>query len=349
MVTGWLAIGSLAIGWLPTVAHGQGLSGPGGGGGSEPPSRGHIYLPRGGGGATALSSQIASQAMYMAAMGDFLESAAIARRHNALAEEQEMRNAVQWVSTYFERRRLNREYRAQEDPSYLERERIRKQKYESLVTGDFETAIKGDLTEKLNWMLHEIQAVTTSYHFTRDVAGSLVGSEVDQALESPDVHHIRFTDGGKVNGKSLIFRADSAEVLDARWPRVLRAPEFESMRAAFERTRQEVVAEIRSGKDLSYDSQQKLMDCVDSLCAAFNAAYPPSRQAESSATFTNYVAGKHFLQSLAMSVYRAIETNDQRAFDGSYRFEGKCVAELLGHMYQYGLEYGGPETGDEAT
>ena len=42
----------------------------------------------------------------IAAQGDFLEAAAIARRHHAAAAEQEIKNSVEWVRAYFERKEL---------------------------------------------------------------------------------------------------------------------------------------------------------------------------------------------------------------------------------------------------
>jgi len=71
-------------------------------GAESPPARGHIFLPPTRG-ATVLSTHIDAQARYIAAVGDFLESRAIARRIEADAFDREMDNALKWVETYFER------------------------------------------------------------------------------------------------------------------------------------------------------------------------------------------------------------------------------------------------------
>jgi len=48
-------------------------------------------------------------------------------------------------------------------------------------------------------------------------------------------------------------------------------------------------------------------------------------------------------------VVRALETNDRWIFDGSYKFQGKSLVELLQHMSRNGLEFAPPEAGDEGT
>ena len=90
------------------------------------------------------------------------------------------------------------------------------------------------------------------------------------------------------------------------------------------------------------------MKCVDDLTRAFNAAWPRARrQSGKYLDFDDYRTGVKFLKSLADSVARATETDNEHVFDGSYKFQGSSVAELINHMQKYGLEFSRPQSGDE--
>lgn len=104
-------------------------------------------------GATVASTIIFAQASYIAATGDFLESATIARRHHAIAAEHEMKNAVLWVQTYFERRELNRAYRLKENPAYRTKETRREETAKYRIEKLKQLVVSGDVTNELNWMV----------------------------------------------------------------------------------------------------------------------------------------------------------------------------------------------------
>lgn len=338
IVAPWLAQWTIAVlVGMPAVASAQ----------NEPLPPQHIYLPPTFG-ATALSTQINAQAAYIAAQGDFLVSASVARRNNALAAEQEMRNAVQWVKTYFERRELNRQYRLKEHPPYLDKEELRHKQTRRRIVDDPYLASKGDPSDDLNWLLEELSAVWLDFKYLpREQA--LADSEADTHLDLQDIHHIRLTDGSQSSGRQFIFRADEAKPLQTDWPFALQGPEFNELREAFEILRDQVLKESRERGGVSHESQAQLMQAVDLLCDKFNKEYPPERRTESSNTYAIYTNGKRFLRTLASGVYRLIESNDRRAFDGSYRFQGDSLVDLVDHMTSCGLQFAKPEPGDDAT
>jgi hypothetical protein len=347
----WLASFAIAavVGWSG-IARGQA---------PLPPVHHHIMLPPQYG-ATVASTIIFAQASYIAATGDFLESAAIARRHNAIAAEHEMHNAVLWVQTYFERRELNRAYRLKENPSYLQkevaREGIQSFKIEKLP----QLVVAGDVTYELNWMMRKLAAATMAYQLMPGPQ-SIADSTVDQRLEPGDVHHIRLTDGAKVGvsmaaraggpiiGQTLIFRADDADPTATHWPRALRAREFDEPRGEFEEAQKAAATEIGNSGNLNRDKEERLMAAIDKLSAVFNSVYPPKERRTSTDAFLVYQGGKRYLQSLAGGVLRLLETNDTRVFDGSYKFTGDSVVDLVHHLSRYGLEFAPPEPGDEGT
>jgi hypothetical protein len=310
----------------------------------EPAPRARVFLPPQYG-ATALSTVIYAQASYIAASGDFLESAAIARRHHAIAAEHELHNAKLWVQTYFERRELNRAYRLKENPPFLDKQEHREAQTERRITDNTQLVVEGSTTDELNWLLRELAGMSVIHELFAD-NDPLAEFDAKLKLADGDARHIRLTDG-VAGGQQLVFRADAAEMLDVRWPRALRGPAFDEVRERFETARRRVIGQLQAGGRLSRENEEQLMTAIDRLAATFNAAWPQKERAIDSKTYLIYAAGKRSLQAMAASVYRLIETNDWRLFDGSYRFEGDSVVDLIRHLCRYGLEFAPPEPGDE--
>ncbi len=308
----------------------------------------HIVLPPQYG-ATVASTIIFAQASYIAAAGDFLESAAIARRHHAAAAEHEIHNARLWVSTYFEIKEINRAYRLKMNPPILEKLENRQNQIARRIRKNTDLVLSGDPTDELNKMLRELAGVTTAYQLL-DGAQSLADSAIDEKLAPGDAHQVWLTDGGRHGGKTLIFRADTADVQETRWPRALRRHEFDEARERFEAARDKAVRELGKEGDLTTEAEERLMAATDRLCDAFNATYRDRGRRLSSHDFYNaYLPAKQFLVSLAGRVDRLIESNDARVFDGSYRFEGDSVVDLILHMTRYGLQFAKFEPGGDGT
>ena len=124
----------------------------------------HIFLPPVSGG-TPLSFQIQSEAAYVAAYGDMMESAAIARKVNAQAVALEIQNSVAYVDAYFKRRDLNRQWRSKEDPNYLEREKRHQEVFKRRVEEQYQDVQRGDVTKTLNWLLRELADPVVAYQY----------------------------------------------------------------------------------------------------------------------------------------------------------------------------------------
>jgi hypothetical protein len=297
-------------------------------------------------GVTALSAEIRARAAYLDAMGNFLEEAAVARVNNASAAEHDIRNAALWVSTYFDMRAMNRAARAKENPSHLERVRHREEVTTEVITKYFQEVLKGDVTDKLNWLLRESasRVLVVMYGLRGQ---SLAGREADDKLTASDLHHVRLTDAGRGGSGTVVFLADGSQVLPADWPFVLRGPEFEEARKTFDAARDKFLQEAQGPAPLSFASQQRLTMAVDRLCSEFSNAYPRERRLESGPAYAAYAAGQRFLQSLALQVFRAVNTNDHAVLDGSLRFQGNTVIDLIDYMSRNGLEFAPQQPGDE--
>ncbi|MFV1968597.1 MAG: hypothetical protein ACC628_24515 [Pirellulaceae bacterium] len=307
-----------------------------------------IFLPQVRG-TTALSAAISARAEALHAAGHFLVNRAEARKKNAEAAEREMDNAVKWVDTYFGRQELNRMYRKAKNPPHLDRVLKRYQATERLILESPEEILKGDPTSYLNWMLNELS--TAEIALTLPADGLQPSRDVDPELSPNAIRHIRLTDGGYGSGKRLAFRADTGEIFEVRWPYSLRGPEFASARDRMEEARKQFVAEIHEQGDYSVESAQRLRKGVDDLVDLYATHYPPEVVfwSDDRDTIQVYWIGRRFLEHLAAAVARAIVTNDMRLFDGSYRFEGESIMDLIRHLCQSGLQFAHPEPGDEGT
>lgn len=306
--------------------------------------RGHVYLPPAVAG-TPLSFQIHAQAAYMAAYGDAMESMAVARKVNAEAVAFEIQNSIAAVDAYFQRRELNKSYRKYElDSEAIERrhqDRLRRN-----VEERYQRVLEGDVTRTLNWLLQELTGPTVAYQYLGS-SQALVASQLDQKLSPDELRLIRMTDGGgKV--QTLAFAANDGQLLKARWPLALEAPQFEEQRKRFEKARDALIREAANHTELGYETSQELRESVIALMVALEAAYPREVRADFG-QFSLYSTSKRYLQSLWGGVQRATTTKDLSVFSARLRFEGDSLVALLQHMYQSGLEFAPPEPGGEGV
>ncbi len=194
-----------------------------------------------------MSFQIQAEAEYLAARGDLAESIAVARKIHAEAFAQEIQNSVDYVDAYFQRRALNRKWRAEEDPNHLESEERLQEVRRQRIERQFQDVLKGNLTDELNWLLVELSGPTLALHYVageisyadserlgtcgagqlRRGRNSLEGAAEGYTLSSADARLIQFSDG------RLTFSAADPQILDVSWPFALRAPEFDSLRDEF--------------------------------------------------------------------------------------------------------------------
>jgi len=305
------------------------------------PVRPHVYLPPTRG-ATVTSTYIDAQARRIVATGDFLESAAIARKIHSEAADKEMENHTKWVNTFFKARELNRMYRRRENPSYIEKLEKREKVQDRLTRDLPEEVLKGDVTDELNRLLTKL-----------DIYGSgddYVDSELDRDLSPEDIRHIVLTDGGTKNGQKLTFRAHDAKVLSDRWPVAFRAPEMRSARERYEKACDKARNEIQKDGELSYTTWGEMKQALNDLSVQLIRKYP--KDYRKYAPFQEclfYYDGERFLKAQVLAVHRAMVTNQIEAFDGTNQFRGDSVVELIGHMCRRGLHFSKPEAGDGPT
>lgn len=294
---------------------------------------------------TAQSALIEAQADYVVAQGIAAKSVAEARMINAQAAEKEMKNAVLWVHTYFERRRLNREYRELEHPGFQELERRRTELARRILEDRPEMLLSGDVTNDLNMMLRDMLANVSFDAFLPH--SELMSLKENMVLTPEEVHHLMLSENKDTQGRAIKFRADRAEVLEVKWPLLLREAEYDVVRKEFELARDAAITQLKSGEELTREQQDRLMKSVDGLSTRLADKFDPEGQ--SAQRMLQYLAAKRYIQSIAMSTYRMLELGKDSVAGDSRKFKGKTVVELLQHMMSQGLEFAAPEPGDEGT
>lgn len=307
------------------------------------PVREHIFLPRTRG-ATALSAFIDAQAHMIVAQGDFLESAAIARRHHAAAAAQEIKNSVEWVKAYFERKELNRAYRQKYHPNYIQRyEKVQRLK-ENLLEERPELATAGDVTDDLNFMLDKLSNHSLAHQV---IFGDRSTSDKDGKLTEDDIHNLILTDGtGK--GSTVTFRAEQGSPLDFDWPLVFRDAGFDVAREEYEAAKQQLLADFADG-EVDAASWTAIQEAIDHLFTELHRQYPPARFENDPQEFMVYNAAMRFLKTKASMVFQARITADTIYLTDKFIFDGETVLDLVRHMAEHGLRFAPPEGGGKGS
>jgi hypothetical protein len=333
-LTGWgILVGLGVLGLAASSARAQ----------SDERPREHAIIPPAHVG-TPLSAQIEAEAKYLVARGDLMESAAIAHKIHADAVAKEIQNSVDYVDAFFKRRELNRQWRAKENPNRLaRRDRLQKViKYR--MKNQFQDVLEGDVTAEMNWLLAELSGMAVAYRYLSD-GQSLVDPALDRKLAPRDLAQIMLSDNGRT-GSRLVFSAADPKVLAVSWPPGLGGDDFQRARHDFETARDLVLEEIRANGKASVDTGQKLIKAVDSLLVDLEKAYPKESRRDIP-VFLTYNGAKGYLQSLAAQSHRATRANDPSLFNGTLRFEGASVIDLIRHMCETGLVFAPPQSGGE--
>lgn len=299
---------------------------------NQPPNKVEINVDAHRGG-TPLSYQIESEAKYIRAQGQFLESAATARKINAEAVEQEIKNSVEYVKAYFERKDVNNEWRRKNEwKTYFESLDRQQKATEQRIDKYFHETLKGDVTSELNYLLQKLYFV--QYMSPGDL------KPLDSPLSREDLEQIYLTDG------KLVFKAGDAEMLKTPWPYVLRGSDFAQERKEFEDSRDLLVREINENGRAGEESGKRIWKAVNQLLVTLETAYPPQKRRDFN-DFQQYNSSKMYLNSLIVQVNHALKTNDCLVFNGSLSFNGSTLLDLIQHMCKSGLMFSKPQPGGE--
>ncbi len=304
-----------------------------------------LFLPPASGG-TALSFQIQAEAEYLVARGYLTKSIAVARKIHAEAFAQEIQNSVNYVDAYYQRRELNRKWRAEQNPNYLARETHVQEVRRQRIERQFQDVLKGDLTDELNWLLVELSGPTLAMHY---VTGRFSDADLkrlgpvaeDGDIAAADAALIQFSDG------RLTFSAADPQILDVRWPLTLQSPEFDSLRDEFTAAREQVVFEIRTKERTTFESGERLIQATNDLLVALDKVCVEKVRHMTPAESLPYLAARRYLKSLTSEVHHAVQGDDRLLTEKAAKFGGGHVIELIRHMDRTGLAFAPPVSGGE--
>jgi len=228
-----------------------------------------------------------------------------ARLLNAEADSKEQDNDVKRVSTFYERRRLSREGRDAEHIDYLEHQEKSREQRIRVTRGNLDEALGTDLSDDLNFLLRELMADGYSIFMSRH-PGSLIGSPDNLELTAEDRHQIRVSEGKVAGGGSMMFRVDTAQVLETQWKGALLEERFDMSRKAFEEARDSALSDLKTMKEVTRENRTQLMNAVAQLTAELTAYLKESRK--SPKDLLECVVAVRFLRSLDRSTLRLIKT-----------------------------------------
>ncbi len=303
--------------------------------------RGHVLLPRTAG-ATVLSTYINASANRAVAVGDFLESAAIARQIHLESDRMEMENSIKWVETYFERRKLNREYRDELRKDYQETKASIALAYHKRITHADTVA---DPTKDLNYMLDALMGDQNSFAAIFVADKPIMNSE-NMELSPNDVLRINM-DAGSGNK----FKLGKAVLIDTIWPKAFDAPVFDDIRFRYDAMRKQTQDEIREG-NLSLRTFEGLNRLLGELSEKFEDYYTWQRIKDTkSMDLAGLVyfkeSGNRFVQTQRAGALRAFSAKDPRGYEMRFQFDGDTLTDLLRYCSTHHVKFASPEPTDQ--
>lgn len=307
--------------------------------------RGHVILPRTYG-ATVLSTYIDAEARRAVAIGDFLQSAAVARKINLEADRMAMENSLRWIETYFERRKLNREYRQAERLDYRE--------YQTTLAQNFHRRISnaessGNQIDEMNYMMGRLLADTATYKaiFLDEIK---VGQGTDLTLTPNELTHILLKNEDGTQGASP-FRPTDPRLVSDEWPKVFLRSEFDDVRDRYDAAREQAVNEINAG-ELSIKTLERMQAQLQQVEKKFEQVYVWKLMKDSvdTKTFVAYKkSGESFLRSQAAGSLRAFVLDSPDSYTNELQFDGDTLVDLIRHCAQHELVFAEPTADDKPT
>jgi hypothetical protein len=280
---------------------------------------------------TAYSANMHSNADFVRAVGSLRVDTAIARTIHADAYAKELNNAKLEVQVYFERKLMNRAYRAMLNP--------KRPPPSSPGAALFEKLSKGNFCKEMNWLLLALfqKRMYDDAAFTEAVSQDAV-SDLDVAM----LERLWFTDHPE---HGVRFRANSIPLNDD-WPALLQTPAFEQERRNFVKARDEALEQTKKNGSVDAAGNENLQRAQEELDRKFHDEYGSKLGKPGEARANDYVVASGFLRSLRFQVCRFVRSGFQQ---GDYHFRGDHLGELVDFMGSRGLYFDKPQPGDEGA
>ena len=299
--------------------------------------------------ATALSARIHAQADLITAVGTAAVSHAEAARRRQDARSRALDNWVKYFRAKDEIRKLIDQRKAREAFDRRNRRYITNSRKWERIRDFPEFNTSGIQSGKgLNFLLHRLSGNILAYDFVRKASGFPNASEYEELQLAPEVLSHLYLKENALRGESLVFRSNQG-VPDQmnRWPFELRRSLFKLQRERLVKTWQELIHEAAQG-EISEEMFIKLDTSFEKLETAFRRDYPRKTLKNGGMYLCRrYLTAKSYLRSLRGEIERLKSTHDtSQIFDGSRKFQGDNLIDLLKYMTRTGLVFA-PASGPE--
>jgi hypothetical protein len=295
---------------------------------------------------TAISAQIHAEANMLRAYGEAAVDFEVARNYRAKAVEMEIKNSVDYVRAYWDRRSIGEAERMKRHMTAARKQELRNshlwKRLRDLPELSAESIPNG---VALNFLLDRLAGGVLAYRFSEGGAELSLSSLEQLELPPQTIHQLRVRQDLATSGNT-VFRLREGKPLDVDWwPAALRSGTFQSERKQFEAARTVLMA---SASDESLENNLKgTFKAYDDLAAAFHQHHTRSVRLKSVQDHRQYGLAKRFLQSLAGELYRIREVGVKALQNDSLRYDGSNLVSLLTHMSRNGLEFAPSLPGEE--
>ena len=301
-----------------------------------------------------IAARIHANADLIRAVGDASVNHATAREIRAAAYRKEIANSVYKVEAYWKRKAIFEEARRLRKFDRSKSKRIQNSKqWERLKNSPELSGPEIENGKALNFLLTRLSTTMLAYKFS--LAETPDDPELVRQLKlSPNMLGRIQLSQRRTNGDNFVFTANEGIALQVDWwPYTLRHQTFASHRSDFEDARAKVISEA-TGRSISNktidDVDKALKDLKVEYLSFYGKGKSTSRiYGSRMQTWQHVHTGKVFLTSLTGEVNRLKVTGKTDAFDGSLKFEGENLIDLLTYMARNGLVFAPPEKGNEST
>ena len=265
--------------------------------------------------------------------GDARQSHAEAWLIEIEARKEELRYHLEHIQTYMDARRMNKEWRRENNP--LPHERFRKAEelhLKNLRELPHFSINHLSLANEMNFMLKHLttRLVAKELLNSSDVFG---GQEFAGRIPTSELSKIRLRSSVKIDGNYQTYSLAEQSIIERPLPAFFENPDLDAEAKSYDAARIRFIDDVRDRiVTIKYTDYDRLYHPLRELEDAFKESYRPAES-------TEYFIGKRFFDSQRAAIIYAQREGDTRFLVGSQIFEGETFSDLLNYMNQNGLEF----------
>lgn len=305
-------------------------------------------------GTTVLGGDLMGVAAALAGQGSYVESVSRANRNNAIADGIRIQNQADMikvikerVQVYYDLRRLNQEWRREQNPPAHVRDLKANNLKESIIREQVEFFTENrEPSQVMNWLLGKLtEKLIGNELVADDDSGLFGGGFLEAALDPSDFEVVYIQSTSRIDGNHIRMKLSEMTTGEIRAPYFFQRDEMRSTTKSYLGMRQRFVEDLRDRSyEPTYEDYTRLYDSLDLLRSKFLEIYHPAKRDPSALRDeTDYHAGQRFFKSQVAAITYTQRTRNPKFMIGSNQFDGKSLGQLLHFMTQNGYEFARPE------